>query len=147
MTTNNTANELVINNNVIWGGVTTYYSIHLNNIMVSGTYNNGTGDLTNNNLCDGTQYPNNGTNIQNVDMTTVFEDYTKYIDNGYFLATGSPAIGAGLNGGDCGVFGNGSGGYPYVLSGMPDIPAIFEATVTTMGTTSLPVNIKSKTNN
>ena len=147
MAINSTSNELIINNNVMWGGVTTYYSIHVNNILVEGSYNNGTGDLASNNLCNGTQYPNTNNNQQNVDMSTVFVDYTKYIDNGYLLAPGSPATGAGINGGDCGAFGNGTGGDPYVLSGMPDIPTIFDATVTPIGTSSLPVNIKATSHN
>ncbi len=147
MSTNSTATELVINNNVMWGVLQTYYTIHNNNILIEGTYNNGTGDLTSNNICSGTQYPDVNNNQQNVDMSTVFVDYVGYIDNDYILAPGSPAIGAGLSGGDCGAFGNGTGGDPYVLSGIPPIPAVFEATVTTMGTTSLPVNIKASAHN
>jgi hypothetical protein len=98
-------------------------------------------------MCNGTQYPDENNNQQNVDMTTVFVDYEKYIDNGYLLAPGSPAAGAGISGGDCGAFGNGTGGDPYILSGMPEIPAIFDATVTPIGTSSLPVNIKASSHN
>ncbi len=147
MSTNSTSTELIITNNVMWGNLTTYYTIHNNNILLEGTYNNGTGDLTSNNLCNGTQYPDVNNNQQNVDMSTVFVDYVGYIDNDYILATGSPAIGAGLNSGDCGAFGNGTGGDPYVLSGMPPIPAVFEATVTTVGSYTLPVNIKASSHN
>jgi hypothetical protein len=80
-------------------------------------------------------------------MSTVFVDFEKYIDNGYILASGSPATAAGVNGGDCGAFGTGTGGQPYILSGMPEIPAIFEATVPSYGTSSLQVNIKATTHN
>ncbi|MCD4747331.1 MAG: hypothetical protein K8R58_13615, partial [Bacteroidales bacterium] len=147
MYTNNATNELIINNNVMWGGISTYYSIHINNILVSGDYVYGEGNLTSNNLCNGTQYPNENNNQQNIDMSTVFIDYEKYIDNGYILANDSPAIGAGMDGGDCGAFGNGNGGDPYILSGLPAIPAIFESTITIMGSTSLPVNIKAISHN
>ena len=147
MSTNSTTTELVISNNVIWGTITTYYTIHNNNIQIEGSYNNGTGDLTSNNICSGTQYPATNSNQQNVDMSTVFVDYFGYIDNDYILLTGSPAIGAGINGGDCGVFGNGTGNDPYVLSGIPAIPSVFQATITTMGSSTLPVNIKASSHN
>ena len=147
MSTNSTATELVITNNVFWGNITTYYTIQNNNILVAGNYNNGLGDLTSHNLCNETQYPAVNSNLQNVDMETVFVDWDLYVDNGYILASGSPAIGAGLNGGDCGAFSNDSGDDPYVLSGMPPIPSVFEATVTTVGVSSLPVNIKASSHN
>ena len=147
MSTSSTATELIISNNVMWGITQTYYTIHNNNIQIEGTYNNGTGDLTSNNLCNATQYPALNSNQQNIDMSTVFIDYVGYIDNDYILTSGSPAIGAGINGGDCGAFGNGSGGDPYVLSGIPAIPSVFEATVTTMGSSVLPVNIKASSHN
>lgn len=146
--TNDLLIDIIINNNIIWGSITTYHTFLVNNILVEGSYNNSVDDQTSNNLCNGTQFPNINNNVQNVDMSTVFEDYTKYIDNGYFLSSGSPAIGAGVNGGDCGVFSYDYGTMPYVLSGMPEIPAIFEANFSaTVGTTTIPVNIKSTTHN
>lgn len=148
MGTNDLTNDLIINNNVMWGSVVTYHTFLVNNILVSGTYNNSVDDQTSNNLCDGIQFPDINDNQQNVDMSTVFLDYVGYIDNDYTLKTGSPAIGAGVNGGDCGVFSYDYGSIPYVLSGMPEIPAIFEATATaTVGTTSLPINIKASSHN
>ena len=145
---NHLTNDLIINNNVIWGSIVTYHTFLANNILVSGSYNNSVDDQTTNNLCDGTQFPDINNNQQNVDMSTVFMDYVGYIDNDYILKTGSPAIGAGINGGDCGVFSYDYGTIPYVLSGLPQIPAIFEATVSaTVGTSSLPVNIKASSHN
>jgi hypothetical protein len=147
MATNDLTNDLIINNNVIWGSITTYHTFLVNNILVSGTYNNDVNDQTSNNLCDGTQFPDINNNLQNVDMSTVFVDYTKYIDNGYILANGSPAIGAGIEGSDCGPFYQ-YNGPPYILSGMPEIPAIFEVDMSaTVSTTSLPVNIKASSHN
>lgn len=143
------ANDLKIYNNVIWGDFATYYTEQLNNILLSGTYIGGA-DLMMYNLCDGTQYPVDPpelNNLQNIDMSNVFTDYTKYIDNGYILAPGSPAIGAGVNGGDCGVFSFDTGGYPYVLSGMPAIPAIYEVTVEPWVGSTLPVTIKATSHN
>jgi len=138
----NEAASLIISNNAIMGKVHTFYSTHYNNILMWGTYNAGIGDINSNNLCGETQYPAINGNQQNVDMTTVFEDYTTYIDNGYLLKAGSPAIGAGVLGVDCGAFGTND---PYVLSGMPPIPAIFDVEMDqSIGTTTLPVTIKAK---
>jgi len=147
MSTNSTSTDLIISNNVIWGNITTYNTIHNNNILISGNYNNGTNDLTSHNLCSGTQYADENGNQQNVDMETVFLDHDGYIDNDYFLKAGSPAINAGVNGHDCGVFGTGTGTEAYILSGMPPIPAVFEVNMTTVGTTTLPVNIKATSHN
>jgi len=146
-TSNTSSNDINILNNVMWGSITTYYTEHTNNILVSGSYNNGLGDGTFNNICNGTQYPAVNSNQQNVDMSTVFVDYALYIDKGYILAAGSPAIAAGANGGDCGVFSGDTGGLPYVLSGMPGIPVVFEATIPNKGVNTIPVNIKAISHN
>ena len=143
------ANDLYIYNNVIWGDCYTIFTEQLNNIFVSGTYN-GAGDIIMYSLCNGTQYPVDPpelNNQQNIDMSTVFTDHLLFIDNGYGLAPGSPAIGIGVNGGDCGVFSYDTGGYPYVLSGMPAIPAIYEATVEPIVGSTLPVTIKASSHN
>lgn len=137
----NEAASCIISNNVIMGEMNTSYSSHFNNIILWGDYTPGSGDINSNNLCNATQYPNLNSNQQNVDMTTVFEDYSTYIDNGYILAIGSPANGAGIGGDDCGAFGTND---PYVLSGMPPIPAIYEVEMTqSIGTSTLPVTVKA----
>jgi len=149
MDINEMTNDLKIYNNVLWGDCLTYYTDQRNNIFVSGAYN-GVGDILMYNLCNETQYPVDPPelyNQQNIDMSTVFTDYTKYIDNGYILAAGSPAIGAGVNGGDCGVFSFDTGGFPYVLSGMPAIPSIYEASVQPIVGSLLPVTIKAVSHN
>lgn len=138
----NETTSLIISNNIIMGQVITYYSSHYNNIIMWGAYSPGIGDINSNNLCNETQYPIINDNQQNVLMTTVFEGYTTYIDNGYLLKVGSPAIGAGMLGVDCGAFGTND---PYVLSGMPPIPAIFDVEMDqSIGSTTLPVTIKAK---
>ncbi|MCD4730558.1 MAG: hypothetical protein K8R74_08150 [Bacteroidales bacterium] len=146
-----TTTGLTVSNNVIWGEIYTYISLHINNILLEGNFYNGSGGLTANNLCNADQYPGFNNNQRNVDMSTVFVDHDLYIDKGYILAPGSLAIGAGFSGGDCGVFGYGYGGKPYVLSGIPDIPAIFDinfsTTVFPADTTHLQVDVKAKSNN
>ena len=62
----------------------------------------------------------------------------------YSLAPNSPAIGAGYNGVDCGIFG---GPTPYELSGLPSRPWIYELMAppaTTNGAGPMPVVVKVK---
>jgi hypothetical protein len=56
-----------------------------------------------------------------IDMNAVFV-YAGSSDGQFKLKPGSPAIGAGYGGVDCGIFG---GNDPYVLSGIPTVPAIW----------------------
>ena len=144
---NNALNDLKVAGNVIWGTISTYYTNHFNNILVSGSYNYGIGDEPFNNLGSSTQYPAGNGNQQNVNMDSVFVDYDLYIDKGYLLKPNSPAKNAGIDGGDCGAFGNDFGYKPCVLSGIPAIPAIFEVNTQMYGEETIPVNIKAKSNN
>ncbi|MCK4754754.1 MAG: right-handed parallel beta-helix repeat-containing protein, partial [Calditrichia bacterium] len=59
------------------------------------------------------------------------------------LKNGSPAIGAGSGGTDCGAFGGLS---PYILSGIPNLPHIYEADVPASASSEsgLQVTIKVK---
>lgn len=76
-----------------------------------------------NNISNSTQFGSSNGNQQNVNMNNVFVGITgNSIDGQWQLKTGSPAIGAGFNGVDCGMFG---GDFPYILSGLPPIPAIY----------------------
>ena len=131
-------------NNVIIGDMYAYNSYIANNIQIIGSYSTSSTypNTTRNNIGHSTQFGTSDGNKSNVTMTTVFtyggsENY----DNHYTLKTGSPAIGAGSSGEDCGAFG---GNNPYILSGMPPIPAIFNATFPTTGTTTGGVNINIK---
>ena len=149
MSENDTTTDLNIYNNIFWGNMTTYWTNQLNNIFVSGSKSGG-GDLMMHNIGSSTQYPIEPpelNNLQNVSMDSVFVDHTLYIDKGYILGEGSQAIGAGANGGDCGVFGYQSGGIPYVLSGLPAIPAIYATEVESTGANSVSVTIKAKSHN
>ena len=142
MNTEDPSSTLTITNNVIKGSIQTYHSAQYNNILIFGNYTAGTGDVTSYNLCNGTQYSNTNNNQQNVDMSTVFGDYTSDVDSGYILKAGSPAIGAGLSGEDCGVYGTND---PYVTGGIPPIPAIFGFEMSqSIGSPTIPVTIKAK---
>jgi len=141
MTVENEASSIIVTNNVIRGKIRTFHSSQYNNILVYGTYTAGTDDLNSNNICNATQYPNENGNQQNVDMSTVFVNDTLAIDYFNMLKTGSPAIGAGVLGVDCGAYGTND---PYITSGMPPIPAIFDLEMNqTIGTATIPVTIKA----
>ncbi|TGE26226.1 hypothetical protein [Hymenobacter metallicola] len=134
-----------VTQNVIDGpGLTTYNSFVYNNIMNSGSIS-GTGNSYNNNLCNSTQFPAGNGNVQNVTMSNVFVG-TGSTDGKWKLKSGSPALGAGVNGEDCGMFG---GNEPYVLSGLPAIPSIWSfsqpSVVPASGT--LQIRIKANSHN
>ena len=131
-------------NNVIIGRVQINNSIFYNNI--------GWADLGPEVDCPGS-FPNNNSNSNdvqnnirwtNVDMSTVFVGGST--DGRWQLAPGSPAIGAGINGEDVGMFG---GDDAYVLSGLPAIPAIyfFNAPLSGSSSQGLPVHVKIKSHN
>jgi hypothetical protein len=72
-------------------------------------------------------------------------------DGKYILASGSPAKGAGVDGVDCGMFFEENGvDAGYRLSGLPDIPNIYEFNVPTIGysnSNGIQINVKVKSNN
>lgn len=59
-------------------------------------------------------------------------------DERFKLKAGSPAIGVGINGIDCGAFG---GVNPYKLSGIPAVPAIYKLTAPSSSASSNPYTI------
>ncbi|HNY02790.1 MAG TPA: hypothetical protein PKG48_09400, partial [Bacteroidales bacterium] len=89
-----------------------------------------------------TQFPVGNGNQQNINMTDVFLGTNSTSTDGQWqLAVGSPAIGAGNDGSDCGIFG---GATPYVLSGLPSIPAIYEINMPSAGTSANGINVTVK---
>lgn len=84
-------------------------------------------------------------NLVNVPLATIV-DGTGSTDVQWKLKEGSPAIGTGYEGTDMGMFG---GDEPYVLSGIPPIPTIYQLNAPTTGekNTGLPITIKAKSNN
>ncbi|MDF1576784.1 MAG: hypothetical protein P1P86_16485 [Bacteroidales bacterium] len=121
-----------IQNNILTGGYATIRENTGNTISYNIMYTDGT-DVS------GNQY--------NIDMDLVFADFTGALDlstdGKWELKAGSPAIAAGLSGADCGAFG---GPTPYVLSGVPNLPHIYEAEVPASATSDsgLQVSIKVK---
>ena len=83
-------------------------------------------------------------NQVNVSEASLFlGELTESTDGKWQLKEGSPAIGAGEGGVDCGAFG---GPQPYILSGLPVGPVIYELNVSSYATedNKLPVTIKVK---
>jgi len=140
------SSAVTIWNNVLYGKVEIYNSVFYNNILRDGIFSgtNSAADI-NHNIGDDNQFGTSYGNQQNVLMSTVF-NLTGSTDGQFQLKTGSPAIAAGLNGEDCGMFG---GTTPYILSGLPSIPSIyfFVAPSSASGTEGLQVQIKAKSNN
>ncbi|MEE4175995.1 MAG: hypothetical protein V2I46_00655 [Bacteroides sp.] len=155
----NNLSSAIISNNVIRAYISNvFYSQIKNNILyqehggdvlsVQNTGNYVANNLVAGGLVSGGNYGPG--NFGNVDMSTVFVGYPtqgSYSTDGLWqLKADGPAIGAGEGGIDCGMFG---GPLPYVLSGLPAIPRIYEAIVPTAGSTftGLPVIIKAKSQN
>ncbi len=121
-----------------------------NNIDCSGGSANFTGSTVQNNMSASTLFGNLDGNLQNINMTNVFEDFantspTFSTDSRFQLKTGSPAIGAGFGGVNMGAFG---GSFPYVISGIPNVPAIFKLnTPSTVTSNSMSVTISTRSNN
>lgn len=136
----------IISNNVIY----TIYDLDIHNFSIINNILRGgpsipLDNVFFNNIGSSTQFPNNNNNQQNVNMTDVFVGKTGNSTDGQWqLKPYSPALGAGSDGTDCGIFGGSS---PYVLSGLPSIPAIYEITMPTTGDNlnGIDVTIKAKT--
>lgn len=118
----------IVNNNIFNSNVYVYNSEIRNNIHTSNASSSSQGFfyygtcVVSNNISAGPIQPCGGNGNQcYVDMSTVFL-YAGSSDGQFMLKPGSPAIGAGYGGVDCGIFG---GIDPYVLSGIPTVPAIW----------------------
>jgi hypothetical protein len=133
----------VFANNVVLGHMTLFNAIFNDNIQLNGTYSPTNMVLVSHNIGHSTQFGTSNGNQTNVNMSTVFtygpsgED----VDNHYRLSATSPALGAGTSGIDVGAFG---GDYPYYLSGLPAIPAVFSTTIPTVVTTATGLDINAK---
>lgn len=140
------SSSAIITNNVIYGRLSVYNSSLSNNILRAGSFS-GSNNTFSYNIGNSDQFGIENGNQSNVDMTTVFVgEEGNSTDGQYQLKQGSPAIGAGYDGVDCGVFG---GLTPYILSGLPAIPAIYFFISPAVGSsaTGLSVQIKAKAHN
>ncbi len=145
-----TSSLIVVNNVINWGGYGNPVAIENsqieNNVLYSGTSATTTNNTFSNNICNGSYIPASVSNQLSVSMSTVLE-LSGSQDGRYKLKAGtSPGIGAGTNGYDIGAFG---GPGAYVLSGVPPIPAIYQVSAPTYGTSTqgLQVQVKTKSRN
>lgn len=99
-----------------------------NNIFYNYPYSAGiyirNSSFYNNIDCSTSYIPTGNGNLRIVNKSDIFLGLTGNSTDGQWqLKSGSPAKGAGLGGTDCGIFG---GTNPYVLSGIPSVPAFYE---------------------
>ncbi|MCK9422748.1 MAG: hypothetical protein M0Q38_09125 [Bacteroidales bacterium] len=160
-----TVNNFMVKNNMItylYSFPESYFTIE-NNIIWNGFINVQNATIQNNILIYGTFYPNNNSysyniatdnafgnqngNQEFIDPDNMFNCYSSCLefssDGRWMLKPGSPAIGTGAGGTDCGIFG---GANPYVLSGLPAIPAIYYFSHSNTNS-QINVNLKVKSHN
>ena len=133
----------IFSNNIFHNATTIHNSTVVNNISLS------TVSLTNcivtYNIGTSTQFGDQDGNQQNVLQADIFVGSTGNSTDGQWqLKTGSPAIGAGEEGTDIGLYG---GEFPYKLSGLPPIPAIYSLDAQSFPSNTLDVNLKAKSHN
>lgn len=143
----------LLKNNIINAKINVSNMYILNNIMYSTHTNTCYNSLIEFNLgktANQFQTPygsNNTTNSVNniVNSAQGFVGGTPVSDGSWALQTSSPAKGAGKSGDDMGIFG---GPLPYVLSGIPTVPNIYELTIAPVaaGATSISVTVSAKSN-
>lgn len=119
-----------------------------NNTLQCAAFNIGN-SVFYNNFYWGTLYQQNAIIQGNYSLGVPIENVivnTGSLDAKWILKEGSPAKSGGINGAECGMFG---GQEPYVLSGIPAIPSIYEAIVPdkVKNGENLNVKIKVKANN
>ncbi|NJK82499.1 MAG: hypothetical protein HC912_00440 [Saprospiraceae bacterium] len=139
------ASTLSIYNNIFRGSNTILHIdgragasiIHLNNIyenQISSTY---TPQISIDGVVNNITATNGNVIIQT--PGTVFLGATGNTTDGQWqLKSDSPAIDAGVDGVDCGMFG---GSTPYILSGIPPVPVITNMTSTGAGNNTTPLNV------
>lgn len=146
------SNAIICNNVVRGGSFSIYCSMDgsnystlsvFNNIIPGGNISGIDPDDAHNNISNSTQFGVTNGNQQNVDINTVFVDAA---NNNFHLKEGSPAIGSGLGGTDCGIYG---GTFPFVDNGRTWLPIITEANVQGIVNKAdgLDITVKAKSGN
>ncbi|KAA5534962.1 hypothetical protein F0919_10205 [Taibaiella lutea] len=136
--------ELIVRNNIIANKLNSPATSDFAT-NVGGSY--ATISMTNNVMYDSSFNTTNGA-VNNAAVTNLFQHWgsTAYAYD-YICQdkAGSPALGAGVGGSNCGMYGGGS---PYSISGLSIIPNISFIQMPTIGTTGygIDVHIKAKAN-
>jgi hypothetical protein len=111
--------SVILSNNVLYGTTIEGYGACQNNILLGGL-GASSWVTVRNNAATGTFLPSGSGNLNGVPLSSLFEAGSSP-DGQWKLKPGSPALGAGTDGYDMGMF---SGPMPYVLSGLPPAPVI-----------------------
>jgi hypothetical protein len=151
-----TQSGVVVSNNVISGNFTCHSQTMNNNIFCNGSATLSSSSLSNNidaRVSPNTAFGTSDGNFGAVLPTAIFQggstsgfSFNFPSDGDLQLKAGSPAIGAGSGGVDCGMYG---GAGPYLLSGLPPIPSLTKLVSTGIGSDVTPVQItiSAKSNN
>lgn len=155
--TNDGGCDGVVANNVLRAFFSDCYSYYIggnfynctveNNIFNKSCCQSFSSCLVRNNMAANTGYlPSGNGNQEGVDMSTVLVNKDcGWLDNGYQLKAGSPAVGAGYGGTDCGAFG---GSTPYRLAVTPPIPSIYKLEVpSTPAGNTMNIKFSTRSNN
>lgn len=135
----------LLSNNIVDGRAQTGNTISLDNTPLGGNV------VANNITLGASSTPTGSGNISAANATTTFlvtNPWTTFNteDAPFKLKVGSPAIGVGFGGVDCGAYGNTS---PYLQAGLPPIPLITSFLTSAIGNTTNPltVNVAVRSNN
>ena len=129
-------------------GVNSNFQIH-NNIFLnttSATLPAAVGNNLSHNIADNALFGTSNNNQANVPPADIFANFNNTSSDGkYQIKEGGPADGKGRDGVDIGPFG---GAKPYKLSGLPDIPIIYQLSTTGVSNSAgkLPITIKVRAN-
>jgi hypothetical protein len=145
--------NILISNNVVGTlAGTSQYTIDVDNAVIKNnilTYT-GTGvsftprnNAYSYNISGNAAFGTANGNQQNVSPANLFVGGTASTDGAFQLRAGSPAIGTGESGTDVGAFG---GALPYRLSGIPNVPTIYQYNQSVSGNT-LNATISTRSNN
>jgi hypothetical protein len=135
------------NNDILYVGYMNSASFLFTNSVLLYYHSNDVNCVYQNCIATSDQYPiptgNGNQNITTAAMSSnVFVGYStqgKYSNDGlWVLKSGSPAIGKGIGGTDCGIFG---GKNPYKIAGIPPIPAFYKLTAPSSITGTNPYTI------
>ena len=136
-----------VQHNIFFGSVQITTTSFRSNIIASNT--NASQFIINsnniqNNLTLGNQLTGNGNQLYNANQLFVGEEGNS-TDGQYRLKADSPYLTAGYQNAQPGVFG---GPTPYLLSGLPSIPVIYELSAETYGSqeSGLNIQVKARTN-
>lgn len=148
---------LLITNNIVKGSIGFHplsTSTITNNTV--GEHINASSSIVKNNISgylngyDGTAYqynivshdaPSGTGNIGDLGYDGIFVTDEESTDGSYNLSATSPAKGAGEGGIDCGAFG---GNDPYILSGYPPFPFIYNVVIPSTGIDKITIQIEAR---